>query len=385
MDLSTPISASMTGNGGSSQSVKLQEQNLQQTLSSKNALPKTFGFHQHQGQQDSLLGMAPSILGGGSSSDQRLLPHLNISNLFCGSSVPPPPEGVASHALQELTGGSLFDPITDDVFDLEPVPLPNRFNRNYNNQSTEANRLSLLEDTLNQVLQMEATPISDSSECQIMPAKRTAASTFLESRDSFSKRPRTQDPNSLFPASISSSDIRPKMNRFRGYQKDQWKDKFEELLEFKKERGHCCVPHTFEENPVLARWVKRQRYQYKLKNEKRTSTMTDERIEILEKVGFIWDSHGAAWMERWNELAEFRKIFGHSNVASNYAHNPQLATWVKCQRRQYKLFYDGKPSNITPDRISRLEQLGFEWELRSSHKRKPSSSSVLPKTPAGWL
>ena len=48
--------------------------------------------------------------------------------------------------------------------------------------------------------------------------------------------------------------------RFRPYQAEQWTEKFDELIEFRKERGHCCVPHTFKENPSLARWVKRQRY-----------------------------------------------------------------------------------------------------------------------------
>lgn len=84
---------------------------------------------------------------------------------------------------------------------------------------------------------------------------------------------------------------------------------------------------TFLFVPLLQ--VKRQRYQYKLKNEKKPSTMTDERIVALEQVGFVWDSHGAAWLERWGELAEFQKEYGHANVPSNHPKNPQLATWVK--------------------------------------------------------
>jgi hypothetical protein len=33
-----------------------------------------------------------------------------------------------------------------------------------------------------------------------------------------------------------------------------------------------------------------------------------------------------------------------------------------------KLFREGKPSNMTPDRVEKLESLGFEWELRSYRK-----------------
>ena len=38
--------------------------------------------------------------------------------------------------------------------------------------------------------------------------------------------------------------------------------------------------------------------------------MTDERIEMLEKIGFIWDSHAAAWAEKLNELKDYSKAFG---------------------------------------------------------------------------
>lgn len=89
------------------------------------------------------------------------------------------------------------------------------------------------------------------------------------------------------------------------------------------------VPHTYKENPPLARWVKRQRYQYKLKVEGKISTMTDERVALLENIGFIWDSHAAAWAEKLQELKEYTKLRGDCNVPSTYPGNPQLATWVK--------------------------------------------------------
>ena len=47
-------------------------------------------------------------------------------------------------------------------------------------------------------------------------------------------------------------------SRFRQYQSDQWMDRFEDLLEFKRENGHCLVPHNFPPNQQLAQWTKRQ-------------------------------------------------------------------------------------------------------------------------------
>lgn len=158
--------------------------------------------------------------------------------------------------------------------------------------------------------------------------------------------------------------------RFRPYQAGQWSEKFEELCQYRDKMGHCLVPHTFSENLALARWVKRQRYQYKLMVEGKSSTMTQDRVEALEDIGFVWDSQGAAWGDRLHELRIFKEEFMHCNVPSNYCENPRLATWIKCQRRQYKLYQEGKPSNMTPQRIHELERLGFEWELRSYKKAR---------------
>jgi hypothetical protein len=146
-------------------------------------------------------------------------------------------------------------------------------------------------------------------------------------------------------------------------------------MEFKQQKGHCCVPNTFEKNPALARWVKRQRYQYKLKIEGKESTMTDERVVVLDEHGFIWNSHSAAWQERFNELAEYKELHENCNVPSNYSSNPQLVTWTKCQRRQYKLYSEGKADTTTPERIAELERIGFEWVFRRSSKISKSVDS----------
>ena len=152
--------------------------------------------------------------------------------------------------------------------------------------------------------------------------------------------------------------------RFRGYQSEQWSDRFQDLVHFQRQRGHCLVPHNFQENPTLAQWVKRQRYQYKLKQEGKHSTLSDERETALDDLGFVWDSHAAAWEERWKELFEYRLLHGNANVPTNYAVNKTLAVWVKCQRRQYRLYVSGKRSNMTADRVVKMESLDFDWNPR---------------------
>lgn len=98
--------------------------------------------------------------------------------------------------------------------------------------------------------------------------------------------------------------------------------------------------------------------------------MTRERIKLLENIGFVWDSHEATWHERLSELLQFKREHGNCLVPSNYLPNLKLATWVKSQRRQYKLYQRGVTSNMSTARIKILEQHGFEWEVRSESRRK---------------
>jgi hypothetical protein len=149
---------------------------------------------------------------------------------------------------------------------------------------------------------------------------------------------------------------------------EKWNLHFQELLQFKSTvMGHCGVPNVYPPNPKLAQWVKRQRYQYKLRVEgkQRSSALTDERRKLLDDAGFIWDSHEATWMERWNELKSFCRAHGHCNVPTNYsATNRKLSVWVKRQRRQYKLYVQGAFSNMSAERLQKLEYLDFVFYPR---------------------
>lgn len=177
---------------------------------------------------------------------------------------------------------------------------------------------------------------------------------------------------------------------------EQWTQRFKELVAFREEFNHCLVPLSWERNPSLAHWVKRQRHQYRIKGEGKHSTMTTERQTMLESLGFVWDSHAAGWEERLRELAQFKNRFGHTNVPKKYPANPQLAVWVKCQRRQFKLLCNRQPnsatarnnkqrgntsssssSNMTAERVQRLTALGFVFNPRMTNKNNSSPSSSL--------
>ena len=170
-------------------------------------------------------------------------------------------------------------------------------------------------------------------------------------------------------ASVTSSLPTPSnCERYsRNDQSEKWTERYHDLIQYRAVNGHCNVPHKLESNQQLAQWVKRQRYQYKLKTQyKKHSTLTDEREALLNNLGFVWDSHKVLWDERFEELKVFKSKVGHCRVPCNFKYNRPLSIWVKCQRRQYKLYQMNQPTNMTLERIQRLNAIGFAWDPRTA-------------------
>lgn len=168
--------------------------------------------------------------------------------------------------------------------------------------------------------------------------------------------------------------------KFRSHQERKWYKHFADLVEFKRTHNHCHVSYTHSSNPELARWVKRQRYQYYLFREGNPSCMTEERIKKLNDIGFVWGSHETVYQTRIQELLDFKRENGHCVVPARYPKNTKLATWVKCQRRQFKLFKEGRPSNITIERILALDKLGFKWNCQQKDPRPSETLSTDMKS-----
>jgi hypothetical protein len=61
-----------------------------------------------------------------------------------------------------------------------------------------------------------------------------------------------------------------------------WEDRFCELADYRKSHGHCNDPFRCSENTKLARWVAKQRDNYRLQQEGKTSQMTLSRVLELK-------------------------------------------------------------------------------------------------------
>lgn len=139
-------------------------------------------------------------------------------------------------------------------------------------------------------------------------------------------------------------------------QADRWEEFYGKLFIYNELNGHCNVPHNDTENPRLATWVNRQRTLY------REGKLSENHIERLEWIDFLWQvrkSSNVAWENRFSQLVEYKTQFGHCDVPTRYADNPQLGKWVVAQRsRRLKL---------SQDRINRLDATGFRWSPKKDN------------------
>ena len=166
----------------------------------------------------------------------------------------------------------------------------------------------------------------------------------------------------------------------RNKQGHKWVTKVRELMKFRDENGgRCDVPWS---HPLLGGWVSTQRECFKKSkmsaermsklsmSAKSKLSMSAERITILDAIGFVWnasDKRGGQQDDgRWNlqleELKKYRKEHGDCLVPNRYNVNQKLGNWVDTQRKHYRLMKKGEKSQMTEERVEKLEAIGFVWK-----------------------
>ena len=128
-----------------------------------------------------------------------------------------------------------------------------------------------------------------------------------------------------------------------------WFERYGQLLAYQQNHGNQDMPARWPQNQKLATWVVNQRVL------KRDGVLEDEKIALLDRIGFKWSPHESKWREQYLALLDYRKRFGDCRVPQNWDGSNSLAHWVKTQRNDY-----GK-GELARERIAALEKIGFEW------------------------
>ena len=73
----------------------------------------------------------------------------------------------------------------------------------------------------------------------------------------------------------------------------------------------------------LGKWVSTQRVQYKKFMEGKPSQMTQDKIDELNDIGFIWDPLRDAFDLRLSQLVDYKEANGDCNVPHRCKDNPE--------------------------------------------------------------
>lgn len=152
-----------------------------------------------------------------------------------------------------------------------------------------------------------------------------------------------------------------------------WDERFAELCAFKARFGHTRVKVKWSENPLLAGWVVRQRYEHRKKE------LREEYVQRLNAIEFDWDGRVAAKPKlkvsadpdkHWREIFERFKAYATANGADMVtvvdAETKKLNRWMLYQRQAKNR------GELSEARIKALNEIGFVWQ-RNALSRSRSS------------
>ena len=140
---------------------------------------------------------------------------------------------------------------------------------------------------------------------------------------------------------------------------NRWDEMFQQLIEFKNEHGHTNVPQRSRKYLQLSHWIRNQRAAKRYNR-----PIIAERGRRLDEIGFVWRLiDPLSWESMFENLVEFKRVYGHCNVPQHWKENKRLGKWVNTQRTTYKR---GK---MPAEKEKQLNEIGFAWRLAPTNKR----------------
>jgi hypothetical protein len=133
----------------------------------------------------------------------------------------------------------------------------------------------------------------------------------------------------------------------------QWMEMYQRLVAYNEVHNTTLSVERNPQDQDLRNWATHQRiYQAHRK-------LSARRIALLNDIDFVWDPLDTNWNEMFDRLVEFKiKNNGSTMVREGYKEDPELARWVATQRRVKK------QNGLSPERIDRLDSIGFVWAVR---------------------
>jgi superfamily II DNA or RNA helicase len=159
---------------------------------------------------------------------------------------------------------------------------------------------------------------------------------------------------------------------------EQFEKGFRETLLYQEGTGNsnASLRYKTDEGYTLGKWQHRQRNLY------RKGKLSLDRIKRFEDIGFIWEILEEQFEKGFQETMLYKKRTGNSNAHQHYTtpEGYRLGSWQSDQRNNYRKY---GIRNLSPDRIERLEKIGFTWEMLEEKFEKGFQETLLYKEGTG--
>lgn len=140
-----------------------------------------------------------------------------------------------------------------------------------------------------------------------------------------------------------------------------WMKGYEKLKAFHAVHNHT-MPAKADGDMQLVSWVTQQRHRH------RKGNLKPEYVNLLNQLNFEWEPEKVRgkgskpddekWLERFQELIDFKQKFGTTNVSQTSKEYYSLARWVLDQR------IENRKAAMSDFRKQKLEEVGFIWDAR---------------------
>ena len=133
----------------------------------------------------------------------------------------------------------------------------------------------------------------------------------------------------------------------------QWKEYYDLAKEYYKENGNLLISieYTTNQDIRLGNWIHSQRRSY------RENRLSKDKIELLEKIGMVWDPLDAQWNNYYNLAVNYYNTNNNLLIPLRYKTKDgiQLGAWIGNQRSSYK------ENKLSEEKITLLEKIGMIW------------------------
>lgn len=153
-----------------------------------------------------------------------------------------------------------------------------------------------------------------------------------------------------------------------------WDEAFQHLSDYRKENTNTLVPQFYstDDGFTLGFWL------LKLRQDRANGLLTEDQINRLDELKFVWDPHEPHWEKGFAELQKYKEQFGDSLVPENYlteGDHYELGDFARAQRLT--------EGNYPREKYQRLCTVDYVWDLREYDWKRALAALELYKQENG--